>query len=231
MVLLPEETKWLRHIYHTLLNVYGEQNWWPGESDFEIAVGAILVQRTSWRNAAKAIARLKEKNLIRCDKIASISSEELSVLIKSAGMSDQKAKRLIEFSKLVYEKYEGSLQKLLRSRSAREQLLKLEGIGDETADSILLYAGNRLYPPIGEYSKRCLERVGYSRRGYREWQELVIKALPKTVKAYKEFHALFVAHGKKVCKKLPLCRSCPLLGFCRFASEMANLHSLGRSHS
>ncbi|MEM4297836.1 MAG: hypothetical protein QW815_05665 [Nitrososphaerota archaeon] len=225
-----KELRLLRKIYRTLLHVYGKQNWWPGESDFEVAIGAILVQRTSWRNVAKAITRLKEQNLIGCDKVLSITKARLIELLRPVGMAELKAERLIRFSRLVYEKYGGSLQGLLRLKNSRDLLLEVDGIGDETADSILLYAGNRPYLPIGAYTRRCLERIGYRSRGYQEWQELAIKALPKSVDAYKEFHALFVAHGKKVCRKQPLCRSCPLTELCSYASKEAT-HSQGRSHS
>ncbi|MDW8045638.1 MAG: endonuclease [Nitrososphaerota archaeon] len=212
----------IRKVFDILYQHYGKQNWWPGESKLEIVIGAILVQRTNWRNAAKGIQILKKNNLLEIDRLASIDSDKLKELIKPIGLAEGKAKCINELCKYLMDKCSNSLDELLNKDDARELLLSIRGIGSETADSILLYAADRATVPIGEYTRRILSRVGVTlnSNNYKEWQRSILNALPKDVQIYKEFHAVFVAHGKNLCKKRPICERCPLLHLCQFGKSL-----------
>jgi len=153
----PEESIILRIVYQRLLDHFGRQRWWPAETPFEVVVGAILTQRTRWENAAKAIENLKRRDLMEPKRLAEASLEEVEGLIKVTGFYKEKSKRIIEASKHIVEEFGGDLQRLFEDRSIeelREMLLTWRGVGDETADSILLYAAGRLTFPVDVYNEK-----------------------------------------------------------------------------
>ncbi len=199
--------KKLTKIYNKLLRHFGEQRWWPTISKNkrdETIIGAILTQNTSWRQVEKAIRKLYEKDLLSRKAILRISTEKLAELIRCTGYYKQKAKKIKEFFKF-------------RGKITRENLLKIWGIGKETADSILLYAYNKPVFVVDAYTKRILERLGFGKMSYDEIQEMFHKNLPKNVKIFKEYHALLVELGKNYCKKNnPRCDDCPLKDLCEF---------------
>ncbi|NPA48923.1 MAG: endonuclease III domain-containing protein [Thermodesulfobacteria bacterium] len=209
------EREILREIYERLYRHFGPQGWWPGETPFEVCVGAILTQNTNWQNVEKAIARLKERNLLDPRKLYELSPAELAELIRPAGYFRVKAKRLRNFLRLLNEEYQGDLGRLFAEglARAREKLLSVSGIGPETADSILLYAGGLPVFVIDAYTRRILLRHGLATEemDYHELQELFQKNLPEDPALFNEYHALLVACGKHYCRpRRPLCEDCPL---------------------
>jgi endonuclease-3 related protein len=205
----------LMKIYDLLLCSFGKQNWWPltrgfMPKEFEVAVGAILTQNTSWKNAEICLKRLKGKGLTSPEAIAKTETRKLQTAIKSSGFYRQKAKRLREFS-------QQSLKKNFYKNINRENLLKMHGVGRETADSILLSACNKPFFVVDAYTKRVFSRIGIIKEAakYDEIRNFVENNIPKNVKIYKEFHALIVELAKRYCRKKPLCEKCPLRG-CRY---------------
>lgn len=205
-------------VYQRLLVTYGPQGWWPGDSPFEVAVGAILTQATNWRNAARAIARLKAAGALDPEAMARLSEEEIARLIRPAGFFNQKARRLRAFLELITR--HGNLQGLfsLPSHRLREELLSVSGIGPETADSIVLYAAERPSFVIDTYTRRILSRLGLIRgdEPYEELKKMFEEALPRDLVLYKEYHALLVHHAKERCRLRPRCLDCPLGDLCNF---------------
>jgi len=177
-------------------------------------VGAILVQNTNWKNVEKAIARLKDRKLLTPRKLNAISLQELAKHIRPAGYFNVKAKRIKNFVAFFIGRYQGSLAKM-RARSVRvlrEQLLSVSGVGEETADSILLYALNKPIFVIDAYTKRVFSRhkIFSCDISYRDAQEIFHKNLPQSGKIYNEYHALIVQLAKQYCRVKPLCLKCPL---------------------
>lgn len=208
-------------IYKKFLEHFGTQGWWPAESKFEIILGAILTQQTTWKNVEKVIENLKNKNLLDPSKLANAKLGEIEKLIRQTGFYKQKARRLRDFSKYLVERYNGDLGKLFSKplNELRKELLNLSGIGYETADSILLYAGNKRIFVIDAYTKRLCERLGIKRKGYEKLRIFFEKNLPRNIGIYKEFHALIVQLGKNYCKIKPVCNKCPLNAVCTFCKE------------
>ncbi len=207
----------LEGIYRMLYTHFGPQHWWPGETPEEIAVGAILTQNTNWQNVAKAIANLKDAGCLSLKAIAEMDGERLKALIRPAGYYNVKAQRLQGFAKSLLKTYPEGLRQLFGQGldEARSFLLSLKGIGPETADSILLYAGGLPTFVVDAYTIRVLQRHSIidDEAGYQEVQELFMDHLPQDVELFNEFHALFVALGKNHCRKRrPLCEGCPLEG-------------------
>ncbi len=205
----------LQEIYEKLYSFFGPQNWWPAETPFEVCIGAILTQNASWKNVERAIENLKKKNLLDPFRLYEIPIEELSQLVRPSGFYNIKAKRLKNFVKFLVEKYEGDLNKLfsLGLYEARKELLEINGLGKETIDSMLLYAGNLPIFVVDAYTYRILNRhyIVPEEATYDEIQALFMENLPHDVRLFNEFHALLVACGKNFCKKKsPLCASCPL---------------------
>jgi len=201
------------NLYKTLLKAYGRRGWWPTTSDnkkFEIILGAILTQNTSWKQVEKAIANLKNNDLISQEAIKKVSLKRLASLIKPAGYFNQKAKRL----KIINQFLEKN------KNPTRDQLLEVNGIGPETADSILLYAFNQPSFVIDTYTKRIMQRLGYKEESYGGLQALFQDNLPNDYKIYNEFHALFVEHAKTYCRKKPLCQKCPLNSRCNYIKAL-----------
>ncbi|MEM7819965.1 MAG: endonuclease III domain-containing protein [Candidatus Aenigmatarchaeota archaeon] len=216
----------LMKIYKKLFVHFGEQNWWPcdikyhkehgTDPRFEIMIGAILTQNTNWKNVEKALKNLKSAYALDPKKIAKMDLKKLQNLIRSSGFFKQKADRLKNFSKHIDIKYNGDLDKFFKRQiqDIRNELLGIKGIGYETADSILLYAGQKPIFVIDAYTKRLCKRFGLEIEKYDSLRKYFEKNLPKNVKLYKEFHALIVALGKNYCKKNPLCIKCPLNSMC-----------------
>lgn len=210
------KSKKLLRIYHRLHDSIGPRQWWPGDSPFEVIIGAILTQNTSWGNVEKAIKALKEENLLDPFKLYNIEEETLAKTIKSSGFFNIKAKRIKNFIGFLFEIYQGSIAKMFSEKLTplREKLLKINGIGPETADSILLYAGEKPIFVIDAYTKRILIRHNLISKeaSYSEMQEFFMKNSEKDVRMFNEYHALLVYIGKNFCKKIPNCDSCPMKG-------------------
>ncbi len=204
-------------IYHRLYQTFGPQHWWPGDTPFEVAVGAILTQNTNWSNVEKAIGNLKKHKALSAKVIYEMPAKKLSELIRPAGYFNIKAMRLKAFIDFLMNSYSGSIEKMKKEEmdSIRKELLQVNGIGPETADSILLYALEKPFFVIDAYTKRVLSRHGIMDYGkpYEEFQDLFHSALDKNMRLFNEYHALFVRVGKTYCKReKPLCDECPLKG-------------------
>ena len=207
--------KFLR-MYEMLYKAFGPQSWWPGETPFEVAVGAILTQNTNWGNVEKAIANLKKARALNPRAISGMSHDQLAELIRPSGYFNIKARRLRHFTDFLIKQYGGSMKRMAKEDAAalREKLLEINGIGPETADSILLYAANKPVFVIDAYTKRVLSRHGITAGigGYDDYQGLFHNALEPDEALYNEYHALFVMLGKHYCKPKPACGGCPLGG-------------------
>lgn len=205
-------------IHQYLNNFYGPLHWWPGDSSLEIMVGAILTQNTNWQNVSKAIERLKKEKLLDVKALWQIEEEKLGQRIRSCGYFNLKARRLKHFIRFFYLNYGGSTEKMFNQdwRSLREELLHINGIGPETADSILLYAGEKPVFIIDNYTRRIFQRHKLipPNESYNQIQEYFMKYLPSNHSLYNEFHAQIVMVGKTYCKpRSPNCRDCPLSTF------------------
>ena len=204
----------LLDIYEILLKAYGPQHWWPGQTPFEIIVGAILTQNTSWSNVEKAIANIRAAGCLEPEKLHALKLEELETLIRPAGYFRVKAKRLRNLLQWLFDEYGGQLDVLndIETRRLREELLGISGVGPETADSILLYALNRPVFVVDTYTARITVRHGLIEPdfGYDQLQYLFESNLEPDVKLFNEFHALLVCIGKDFCKPKPKCQDCPL---------------------
>jgi len=205
----------LPEIYQRLFHAFGPQHWWPGDSPFEVAVGAILTQNTNWGNVEKAIENLKKQKALAVKPIHDMPVQKLAELIKPARYFNVKAKRLKNFIHFLMNKYHGSMNRIGdgNTQVIRKNLLDVNGIGPETADSILLYALGKPVFVIDAYTKRVLSRHGImgDEKSYDEFQELFHSALKRDVKLYNQYHALFVKVGKVYCRRQrPLCDRCPL---------------------
>lgn len=209
-------SKVLNEIYDEMFRYFGPQHWWPGETPFEIMVGAVLTQNTNWGNVEKAIGNLKKHGALSPAALEKIAHAKLAELIRPAGYFNVKAKRLKNLIHFFMTEYGGSVEALCAEElhRLREKLLSVNGIGPETADSILLYAAQKKVFVIDQYTYRVLTRhflVG-EETSYEEMQDLMMKHLPEDVSLYNEYHALLVMIGKHFCKKTPLCEKCPLNG-------------------
>lgn len=201
-------------IYKILYREFGPQHWWPGETPFEVIVGAILTQNTAWSNVTKAINNLKEEGHLFPEALHSLPLPKLARLIRPSGYYNIKAKRLKEFLNFLFNEYNGSLERMFKGNLSdlRKKLLEIKGIGPETADSILLYAGYYPVFVIDAYTKRILSRHSLITDGidYHSLQGLFMDNLPEDVDLYNEYHALIVKTAKDFCKKKPICNICPL---------------------
>jgi endonuclease-3 related protein len=216
--LAPASLSILPAYYDALFQAHGEQHWWPGRTPFEVIVGAILVQNTSWVNAARAIANLRQANLLTPSAMENAPQPKLARLIRSSGYFRQKARKLKAFVKFLRKEHRGSLAVMFRTptEKLREQLLSVRGIGPETADSILLYAGNHPVFVVDAYTRRILQRHGLAtgKESYEGIRGLFEKSLPNSPQLFNEFHALIVHTGKNYCgTRAPLCSQCALHSF------------------
>ncbi|MBK8268372.1 MAG: endonuclease III domain-containing protein [Planctomycetes bacterium] len=207
----------LQAIYDALLRAYGPRNWWPGESKTEVVIGAILTQNTNWKNVEKAMERLRHGNLIDWSRLRDIPNEELAVVIKPAGYQNLKARRLKNFVTWLWQHHGGCLDPLkdVPLDEIRKSLLSINGIGPETADSILLYALERPSFVVDTFTGRLARRHGliHPAHTYAELKQLFELHLAPDVAGYNEYHALIVEVGKRNCGPTPRCAGCPLERF------------------
>ncbi len=205
-------------IFDRLLAQYGQRHWWPGETPFEVCVGAILTQNTNWGNVERAIANLKEAGRLSPPGIAQLPPDELAALIRPAGYFNVKAGRLQAFVAFILQAADGDLDRLfLRNWPAlRDMLLAVRGIGPETADSILLYAGNQPSFVVDAYTRRIFNRLGLVDEtiAYEPLRAFFMGHLPADAQLYNEYHALLVEHGKQACRTRPRCTGCCLATLC-----------------
>jgi endonuclease-3 related protein len=207
----------LLDIYTILYDHFGPQHWWPGDTPFEVMVGAVLTQNTNWNNVSRAIANLKDDSLLSLSALVELPIEALAEKIRPAGYYNLKAGRLKNLLHCIDDQFEGRVDDFLAqdAEALRRCLLEVKGIGPETADSIILYAAHKLTFVVDAYTHRILFRHNLlaEEDGYYEIQELFHSALPAEVPLYNEYHALLVRLGKEFCKKSnPRCTSCPLEG-------------------
>ena len=214
----------LQKMYDVLDGYFGNLHWWPGESPLEVIVGAILTQNTNWTNVEKAIQNLKAHKLLSVRALVNVPEAELAERIRPSGYYNIKARRLKHFLVYLWTVHRGNLDRLFRGDTweIRRGLLAIHGIGEETADSILLYAAGRPIFVVDAYTKRILLRHGLigANADYREVQALFMDNIPSSVPIFNQYHALIVETGKRFCRKKPLCLACPLkkAGF-RFVQE------------
>ena len=204
----------LQAIFRRLERHYGPTGWWPGDSAFEIAVGAVLTQNTAWTNVEKAIANLKRDGLLAPKTIAAARDAQLHEALKPSGYFRVKTQRLRSFCEYLINRHGGSMTRMAQNPldSLRTELLEVHGIGPETADDILLYACEKPTFVVDAYTRRILHRHGHVEAdiNYHELQNLFHERLPGDVPLYKEFHALIVYVGKDFCRPRPKCEGCPL---------------------
>lgn len=205
----------LLKIYKLLYGRFGPRHWWPGDTKLEVIIGAILTQNTAWSNVEKAIENLKKEGLLSVSRLSGIPEKKLGRMIRSSGYYNIKANRVKNFLKYLNTCYNGSIDRMFKTDlyKLREELLEVKGIGQETADSILLYAGGRPVFVVDAYTKRSFSRHGFIKESaeYRDVQSLFMNNLPKNSRMFNEYHALIVELGKSICKsKKPLCGMCPI---------------------
>ncbi len=210
----PSPRARLRRIYRALLQRLGPQGWWPARSRVEVLVGALLTQNTAWKNVEKAIVELRRRRLLTLRALAALPRPLLARAIRSSGYYNMKARYLKGLARHIVTRYGGNLRAMFRRDLAalREELLTLPGIGEETADSILLYAGDHPVFVVDAYTKRILSRHGllHTHATYGDTQHLLTAALPRDATLYNEYHALLVRVGKEYCRAVPRCEICPL---------------------
>jgi endonuclease-3 related protein len=202
-------------IFELLLARFGPQHWWPADDPFEVLVGAVLTQNTSWRNVQRALAALKAQSLMSFVALNGLPVDELAALIRPCGYHGVKAKRLKNLLAMLRREYAGDVAAIRRDPLpvAREKLLAVSGVGPETADAILLYAAGQPIFVVDSYTHRIFSRhfLTPEESDYDEIQSAFMAALPADASLFNEYHALIVELGKRHCKKRqPLCADCPL---------------------
>lgn len=204
----------LRTIFDRLLARYGPQDWWPGDTDTEMVIGAILTQNTAWTNVERAIDGLKRAGCLSFDALRDLSAERLEALIRPSGTYRVKTRRLKTFVEALFRDFQGSLETMLGGEleEARRRLTRIHGIGPETADAILLYAGKRPTFVVDAYTKRVLRRHHLldDRADYETTRALFHVRIADDVPLFNEYHALLVAVGKQHCRAQARCQGCPL---------------------
>jgi endonuclease-3 related protein len=204
----------LIRIYDTMFNHFGPQGWWPGRTRLEIAVGAILTQNTAWHNVEKAIRNLRQAKALSVSSLHAMRHNTLANLIRPAGYFNVKSKRLKNFITMIAADFDGSIGRLdrLNTEALRKKLLDVNGIGKETADSILLYVFNRPVFVIDAYTRRILSRHNMiaGDEEYDDIRRFFETHLPTQTRLFNEYHALIVCIGKYFCKPKPKCEECPL---------------------
>lgn len=210
----------LLDIYHLLMARYGPQYWWPAQEPFEVIVGAILTQSAAWRNVEKAIANLKAAKALSLKALRRLSLSEVAVLIYPCGYYNAKALKLASLAHWLGKYYDDNLNKLFIGNidHLRQQLLSIHGIGQETADSIILYAAHKPIFVIDAYTRRIINRIGLTpdSNSYTAYQALFMDNLPTDTELFNEYHALLVCLAKDVCRSRPFCQQCCLNKICRF---------------
>ena len=206
------------HVYSKLLEHHGPQHWWPANSPFEVMVGAVLVQSTAWRNVEHALDNLKAADSLCPAAIRAMDLDTLESLIRPSGFYRVKARRLKALCDFVGDFYADSISLMDEQTTdeLRSELLAVHGVGQETADDILLYALNRPVFVVDAFTRRIFHRLGWVPQdpSYTELQKLFHDRLPRDAAMYNEFHALIVRHGNTTCRNRPDCNPCPLLQHC-----------------
>ncbi len=204
----------LKKIYTVLFRRFGPQGWWPAETRFEVMVGAILTQNTNWGNVEKAIRNLKAQKILTPERLRRLKRSSLARAIKPAGYYHIKAKRLKNFLVYFQKQYDSSVNKMKRASlsGVRQGLLSVNGIGEETADSIILYALGKPIFVVDAYTQRILSRHGLIKphADYESTQKLFMDSLKEDTRMFNEYHALLVFIGKEFCRAKPCCEKCPL---------------------
>jgi len=202
-------------LYDALRDAFGHRDWWPGDSPFEVMVGALLTQNTNWRNVEKAIAALKNADALDPERLVQLPLEDLQTLIRPSGYFRQKSVRLLRLTQWLLERADGRLEALadVPTDELRAELLSLRGIGPETADSILLYAFERPVFVVDTYTMRVAVRHGFVEPecGYDELQYFFSSQLEDDVQMFGDFHGQLVELGKRHCRPKPRCDGCPVL--------------------
>ena len=213
----------LQDIYSRLLQCYGSQHWWPADEPFEVMVGAILTQSAAWLNVEKAITNLKAARALSPQALRRFGLAEIATLIRPCGYYNAKARKLKSLAHWLGEYCNDNLNKLFANSTdqLRQQLLSVYGIGQETADSIILYAANKPIFVIDAYTRRIINRIGLApdSNSYTAYQSLFMDNLPADVGLFNEYHALLVCLGKNVCRTRPLCQQCCLCSICQFGAS------------
>lgn len=209
-----QKPKDLYKIYRLLFKAFGPQHWWPARTRFEVIVGAILTQNTTWLNVEKAVENLRKARLLNLKALAAASTRKLYPFLRPTGYYRIKARRLKAAINFLSKRGQGNLNRFFSQplEQARKELLSVKGIGPETADSILLYAGKKPIFVIDAYTRRIFERLKILQAGesYDHIQRLFMANLPRRTGLYNEYHALIVRLGKEICRTKPRCETCPL---------------------
>ena len=206
----------LRNVFQQLLDAYGPQHWWPGDTPFEIMVGAVLTQNTAWINVERAIANLINADALNPERILSVKEAQLAEWLRPSGYFNIKARRLRNFCRWYAEAGEYRKLKRRETEALRQALLAINGIGPETADDMLLYAFERPVFVVDAYTRRLFARLGLiaGDEGYETLRHAIERALGPDVGLFNEYHALIVAHAKEVCRVRPRCGGCMLRRGC-----------------
>lgn len=211
----PDAQPPLDEYFNSLFTALGPQHWWPGKTQFEVIVGAILTQNTSWKNVELALANLRDAGVFTPNAVGEVNIRRLQSLVRPSGYYRQKARALKAFVQFLRREYRGSLKNMFATPTLelREKLLRVWGIGPETADAILLYAGKHPVFVVDAYTKRVMARHGWigAKAKYEEIRWMFERQFPGDVERFKEFHGLIVSVGKNWCgKQVAKCEGCPL---------------------
>jgi endonuclease-3 related protein len=205
-------------IHDVLLDHYGPQNWWPADSPFEVMIGAVLTQAAAWSNVEKALANLKDADALSSEAIRKMPLSDLAQLVYPSGYYNAKARKLKALCEFLDDRFGDDINRMAQvpTSEIRAELLGVYGIGDETADDIVLYALNHPIFVIDTYTRRLMYRLGIVDEGvsYSELQSMFMDDLIQNTRFYNEYHALIVRHAVVSCKKRPVCPDCPLLDIC-----------------
>ncbi len=210
----------LMEVYHRLYAAYGPQHWWPGDSPFEVITGAILTQSAAWTNVETALANMRAAGCWSFETVHQLPEPDLAQLVRSSGYFNAKARKLKAFAAHVAVNYQGDLARFLSKPAAplREELLSIHGIGDETADDIMVYAAEKPSFVIDTYTRRIMDRMEMTpdvpRPKYGDYQAVFHGSLPPDTQLFNEFHALWDRHAKESCAKTPRCEGCCLSDIC-----------------
>ena len=217
----------LLNIYQRLMAQYGPQYWWPAQEPFEVIAGAILTQSAAWGNVEKAIANLKGAKALSPRTLRQLSLPKLAKLVHPCGYYNAKALKLKSFVFWLGNHYDDDLDRLFANNTddLRQQLLSIHGIGQETADSILLYAANKPIFVIDAYTRRIINRIGLApeKDSYGAYQAFFMENLPPDTQLFNEYHALLVCLAKSACRRRPLCSQCCLSDMCHFCTTPPSL--------
>ena len=205
-------------IFDRLLYHYGRQHWWPAESPFEVMVGAVLTQATAWTNVERAISRLKDADALSPAAMRGMETDELASLIFSSGFYNAKAQRLKTLVEFLRDAYDDDIDAMRQENGERlrRELLAVKGVGEETADAILLYALDKPSFVIDAYTRRLFGRLGITPQSetYSAYQRMFSESLPHDTALFAEYHALIVEHCKEACRTTPVCEGCCLRDVC-----------------